>query len=257
MSNIVKKLSTAEWAELKDLIRQVNDRKTAMFEMAELLTTIKDKQLYREHGTFAEFCEKTFKFRQAYLYRLVQGLEAKKSLPPALSSMVENPRVAAAVAAVPEAKREEVVQAAVEATDGHVTAAAVTKAAAQIQEAEVIVTDANGRTVPEGIVALWKEADRITEELLPLARKLKHEIKAGVEDKEKNLVWMDATNGDTSPIQATINLLTLTVAPHAVCYVCNGVRPQKCKLCKGRGFIGKHLWTTCPEETKKMLAKGK
>jgi hypothetical protein len=112
-----------------------------------------------------------------------------------------------------------------------------------------------------GAVALHAEVfggahDAEAEELLPLARKLKHEIKAGVEDKEKNLVWMDANNGDTSPIQATINLLTLTVKPHAVCYVCNGVRPQRCKLCKGRGFIGKHLWTTCPDETKKMLAKG-
>jgi hypothetical protein len=242
-----------QYARKRELIAIVKEGQKTFFAVGMALMEIRDSKLYVEEGTFEQFCEKHFGFGRAYAYRLIEGVKATETLPKRLSTKVDTLPAATAVAAVPAEHRAEVVTAA--AATGSVTAKTVEKAAADIQEADVIVTDANGRTVPAGIVALWKEADRITEELLPLARKLKHEIKVGVEDKEKNLVWMDATNGDTSPIQATINLLTLTVAPHAVCYVCNGVRPQKCKLCRGRGFIGKHLWTTAPVEVKDMIKK--
>ena len=125
------------------------------------------------------------------------------------------------------------------------------------EQSEVSLADCNGRKVPSDIVPLWNEALEISERLLQQLRKVKQEMSHGIEARETSLVWRDCTNGDTSGLEATINTLNLTVKPHAVCYVCNGVRPQKCKLCRGRGFIGKHLWTTCPEETKKMLAKGK
>ena len=101
----------------------------------------------------------------------------------------------------------------------------------------------------------WIRAEKEAKELLALAHKLKSAMKAGVDGKEENVVWVDLHNTDVSSIQQVINSLQLTLRPFAVCYACNGTRPEKCRLCRGRGFVGKHLWTTCPDETKQMIAK--
>lgn len=119
----MNKLSTPEWAELRALINVVKEGQETLFTIAEALQTIKAKKLYREKGTFAEFCEATFGFKQAYAYRLMQGLAVKKSLPAKVSTMVENPRQASALSDVPEADREKVLKQV--AAKGKVTAKAI------------------------------------------------------------------------------------------------------------------------------------
>ena len=49
-----------------------------------------------------------------------------------------------------------------------------------------------------------------------------------------------------------------TAKPFAVCPTCQGQIPDKCMLCKGRGFISEHRWNTCvTREDKEFRSKAR
>ena len=251
-------LTMAERDTLAECEKIVERGQQTFVEVGLALAKIRDRKLYRVgHATFEEYCEKRWNWKRAYAHRMVQAAEAVQGLPPRQSSMVDNPRQAAALAAVPKEKRAEVVEEAAKA--GPVTAKSIEAAAERIQEAEVVHrdhTDAE-REVPADVVPLWLKAEEACRDLQPLVAKLKAAFKAGIETREETLVFAECNNTDLTPVQQVANTLALHVKPHAVCPTCNGTASRKkCKLCRGRGYVGKHLWTACvDEETKALLAK--
>ena len=249
-------LTMGEKDTLVECEKIIQNGQQTFVEVGFAITKIRDKKLYRiGHATFEDYCQNRWGWTRQHAGRLIEASEVVKSLPAKCNQLVTNESTARAVADVPKEQRAAVVEQAAKDTGGRVTAKAIEKAAEVIHDAEIIPTDENGTTIPLKIRALWKESQHTVNELLPLSRSLKSAFKIGVETKETNLIWIECNNTDGSPVQNIINTLTLHIAPHAVCYVCNGANPSKCKLCKGRGFIGKHLWTTCPEETKKLIGK--
>jgi hypothetical protein len=128
---------------------------------------------------------------------------------------------------------------------------------AKIHEAELVLTDATelARTVPTEIAADWQRAEATAKDILHKLRDALHTIDDGL--KCEDSIFADTTNGELSPLKAVIGHVNLHVKPHAVCAICHGLKSRKsCKLCKGRGYIGRHLWQTCVDsDTKALLAK--
>jgi hypothetical protein len=185
----------------------------------------------------------------------MEAAKVVKELPPKMSSMLDTARAAEAVAKVPQEQREQVLAEA--AKDGPVTAASVQQAAAKIHEGELVLTDETelARTVPAEIAADWQRAEATAKDILHKLRDVLHTIDEGL--KAEDAIYADTTNGELSPLKSVIGHVNLHVKPHAVCAICHGLKSRKsCKLCKGRGYIGRHLWQTCVDsDTKALLAK--
>jgi hypothetical protein len=249
------KLEMTQYARKRELIAIVKEGQKTFMAVGLALLEIRDSKLYVEEGTFEQFCEKHFGFGRAYAYRLIEGVKATEALPKRLSTKVDTLPAATAVAKVPQEHREQVLAEA--AKDGPVTAASVQQAAAKIHEAELVLTDETelARTVPAEIAADWQRAESTAKDILHKLRDVLHTIDEGL--KAEDAIYADTTNGELSPLKAVIGHVNLHVKPHAVCSICHGLKSRKsCKLCKGRGYIGRHLWQTCVDsDTKALLAK--
>jgi hypothetical protein len=253
MSN---KLSVGEWAQLRERETIIKDGEQVFIRVGTALAEIRDLKLYREKfGTFQEYVEQRLGWTRQRAYQVMEAAKVVKELPPKMSSMLDTARAAEAVAKVPQDQREQVLAEAAKA--GPVTAASVQQAAAKVYEGELVLTDATelARTVPTEIAADWKRADATAKDILHKLRDVLHAIDEGL--KAEDSIYADTTNGELSPLKAVIGHVNLHVKPHAVCSICHGLKSRKsCKLCKGRGYIGRHLWQTCVDsDTKALLAK--
>lgn len=68
-------------------------------------------------------------------------------------------------------------------------------------------------------------------------------------------MWSEVNlNGVLSDLNGAYNRFAAAVPAH-VCPYCKGVKPEKCKCCKGRGVISEYMWKTAiPEEIKKKAS---
>jgi hypothetical protein len=103
-------------------------------EVGNALAEIRDRRLYRiEHQTFEDYCREKWGMNRAYANHLVRASDAVKSLPPEMATIVATESQARELAKVEPEHREQVVAAAVEATGGKITAAAIKEAAKVIE----------------------------------------------------------------------------------------------------------------------------
>jgi len=124
----------------------------------------------------------------------------------------------------------------------------------QVVDNQVEVLDETGYPVPKQLVQIWNrkgefripgnilnEADQYLEQI---EKDGKDPLWAGVHIQEIRMI-----------INNAMDQLKLT-APYAVCTLCAGhpnVQPGGiCRSCRGRGFIGRYVWNTVPEELKKV-----
>jgi len=253
MSN---KLSVTEWAQLRERETIIKDGEQVFIRVGTALAEIRDLKLYREKfGTFQEYVEKRLGWTRQRAYQVMEAAKVVKELPPKMSTVVDNEATAREVAKVAPEHRAEVVSEA--AKSGPVTAASVQQAAAKVHDAELVLTDETelARTVPAEIAADWQRAESTAKDILHKLRDVLHAIDEGL--KAEDVIFADTTNGELSPLKSVIGHVNLHVKPHAVCSICHGLKSRKsCKLCKGRGYIGRHLWLTCVDsDTKALLAK--
>ncbi len=116
------------------------------------------------------------------------------------------------------------------------------------------VLDETGYPIPQQLVPIWNrkgefrtpgnilnEADQYLEQI---EKNGDDPLWAGVHIQEIRMI-----------INNAMDQLKLT-APYAVCTLCAGhpnVQPGGiCRGCRGRGFIGRYVWNTVPEELKKV-----
>lgn len=176
--------------------------------------------------------------------------EEAAQITPAVRRVLDTIPTAAQVEAVKEASKS-----------GKVTAATVKSAAEKIIEADTTsvqldcVEPEYQREVPAVIVEPWGRAEAVAEDILHKLRGVKATMKEGIENREQDTIWADSTNTDFAGLSEVIGHVNLHVKPHAVCPICHAAKSMAgCKLCKSRGYIGRHLWQTCvPEETKALL----
>ena len=99
--------------------------------------------------------------------------------------------------------------------------------------------DATGHPIPDCLLELW-ERRREVEELMKSLSVVKCAIERAGEAA-------DPVFGELNASAALANLKTVygelsACRPHAVCPWCHGVLSDQCRVCKGRGMIGKFLW---------------
>lgn len=222
------------------------------------LQKIRDQKLYREqYATFEDYCRERWGWSRQRAYQIISAAEVVKSLPAEMSTMVDTERAARAVASIPKGKRVEVVRAA--AQTGRVTAKTVEKAGAQMGKPCADLRDRTEarRVVPREIRPLWERAESVAARLIETLQSVKNEIARGVARRDEDAIWAECSNADVSSLEQVIFVLKQSVRPFAVCPTCHGTKTRsQCQLCRGRGFIGKHLWESCvPVETKKLLIK--
>jgi len=250
MSALVQKLSNDEWAELKDIEREIEIEQRAFVRCGLLLSRVRDKKLYREkYRTFAEYCEKRWGWGKSYAYKMIGGSEAVKTLPAKMSTIVDNPHAAAAVADVPEADRADVVRAA--AAKGPVTAKSI-EAAAKEQGQDAPPRDRYGHEIPAPIIAEWNRAKEFNANLTQLSR-----IRCAVEKaiESEDALFSEITNTTTGHLANAYSTLC-RVIPHTVCPRCQGRQPEKrCGkkgFCHGRGFISEFQFGVLDKKTKEL-----
>lgn len=253
-------LSVGERDTFVECERIIEKGQQTFVEVGQALGTIRERKLYRmQHATFEDYCQKRWGWSRMRSAQLIEAARVVESLPANVNNCLQNEGQVRAVAKVPEPKRVEVVESAKRNGNGKITAKGIEQAAAKVIEAEThdVQLDEIGREVPAEILSLWRDAAQEAANLLRLAREIKGAMKDGVDNRETNLIWIDCTNTDVSSIQQVINTVNLHVKPYAVCPTCHGLAARKsCKLCRKRGFVGRHLWNTVPEETKKIVSKG-
>jgi hypothetical protein len=124
---------------------------------------------------------------------------------------------------------------------------------AQIQEAEVIVTDANGRTVPAGIVDAWQKATTEGNRLTKMLHEVKLAVQRGVNDDDPT--FTRCHNSDVADFDRVYYKIKNDVTPHVVCTTCQGVHAKKCKHCYGTGWLTMFQWKNLAEDIRKLAEK--
>ena len=145
MSTPAPRLSPAEHRALWNCENVIEKAQQTFLDVATALAIIRDGRLYREtHSTFEDYCREKWGWGRAYCYQIIGGADAVKSLPPEMSTMVDNQRQARELAKVDPENRVEVLQAVSEA--GPVTAKAIRQAAQTISAPESTTTPTEERT---------------------------------------------------------------------------------------------------------------
>jgi hypothetical protein len=109
------------------------------------------------------------------------------------------------------------------------------------------VRDANGVPLPEAALPYWNRKTEVTEIINQI-----HAAKRKVEGipKDDPLYANVGLSGVVSDLKSAVNRLTAAI-PAYVCPYCKGVKPDKCKPCKGKGVVSKYFWDTAvPKEMK-------
>jgi hypothetical protein len=274
MNSIEKKLTNRK-ARGQECIVTIREWRNSTENTMAALMELHDGELWKDLGydSFKDAIEVGCGITKQWGYELLktarlrfqltdgEGVKSLDSGLPHLQALTKeetaqiSPSVRKVLDGVPFASQVEAVRAA--AAAGPVTAASVQQAAAKVHEAEIVLTDATelARTVPTDIAADWQRAEATAKDILHKLRDVLHAIDEGL--KAEDVIFADTTNGELSPLKSVIGHVNLHVKPHAVCAICHGLKSRKsCKLCKGRGYIGRHLWQTCVDsDTKALLAK--
>jgi hypothetical protein len=244
-----EQLTSIESLRLLALEKTIREGKQKFVEVGVALEEIRDRKLYRnKFKTFEEYCQNQWGFSRQYAHQFIKGAVAVKALPPNLSTQIDKPKTAAALAKVDDEKRVEVVKAA--AKTGAVTAKSITSADKALSAVPEKVVDELGWPVPVDLHALWNRREEI-KSLIREFDRIKNTVDKATKDGDE--LYLELHNSVVSDFQKVRASLVRAV-PYAVC-TCNGRKEIKCSLCRGRGFLSRFLWGVVPKEIKDMRAK--
>lgn len=121
-------LSDFDSAQLDQLEERIGAGLSSFIEVGEALSAIRERKLYRQtHGTFEDYCVSRWKMKRAHAYRLMDAAAALSPIGDKSSITTESQ--ARELARVEPAQRQAVVEKAIQATGGKITAAALKEAA--------------------------------------------------------------------------------------------------------------------------------
>lgn len=211
--------------------------------VGEALKEINENRLYKlEYDTFENFCLAKFGISKTSVYRLMGAVTMSQEVGVHL-----NGEQSAALKAAPEEVRQEIV-AEVSGT-GDLTSQKIREAVARRQEIPTINLDRTGYPIPSELYFDWERARETGRELTNAANDLRNAIKKG---RTLDIVYKEVPQSAEADAGNLFTALKC-IAPYAVCTSCSGRHPERCQLCRGKGFISKHLWETAvPEEIKAL-----
>lgn len=192
------------------------------------------------YGSWRECCEREFGFSRQHGYRLIEAARLLETLPP---DTVAKESHARALSKVPAEKRGDVLRRA--QGEGPVTAKKIEAAARP-----VIEIDKTGEPIPEDILADWRSAEEIGQQILSSLRSVKLAAERGI--KSEHHAWREIPPTFPAEVEALCDAAK-QILPYAVCS-CSAAR-KTCRLCRGRGFLSEFRYAMLPSEIRAMRAK--
>lgn len=209
-----------------------------------------------KHGYFIELGFKTFgdylkSNGKSYLsnWQMMAALEVQKSLP---DIKIPNVATALEIKKIALPQRRQVVSNVLEESGGKLSAPAVKKAVASLQERKkqpVLPKDETGIEIPPEIQEFWNRNEEV-DHLLQMAKKIRLTLEKADVDKDKLFFGIDR-QGTISRLKMCEEEITAAKS-YAVCPSCNGIFWQDCQDCKKRGTLSKFWWERQPEEIKSL-----
>ena len=255
MRNHTNVMSIAESKRLAELEKTIARGQKTFLEVGLALAEIRDLRLYkREYSSFQEYCREKWGWTASRARQLVASAQVAKSV---TIVTLSNEAAARELGKVPAKQRAGVVEAIVAGGEA-VTAAAIRRhippppmqpSGAQGTASPTMpppppsqVLDGTGWPIPTQLIPLWHRADEVQEMLTTLSR-VKGALRTAQDNKDKLFAEVNYSSALSHLDQVWTDVQT--AKPFAVCPTCQGQVPDKCTLCKGRGFISQHRWNTC------------
>jgi hypothetical protein len=244
-------ITKLEIGRLADLELVIGRGQKTFIEVGNALEEIRDERLYREsYQDFDEYCMAKWGWGYKRAHQLITSASVSKSLQnnKEISTMVDisNERQARELAKVEPERRAAVLEA-ISSSGGTITAKAIKNAAAASVDA--VRMDSCKHEIPSKMLPTWDRADSEASEGMAMVSKLRTALAHAQESED--VIYREMN------FSATITALNNAysdfrrVKPYSVCYVCHGLRSEKCEACKGRGFYSKFFHEMCvPEEFK-------
>jgi hypothetical protein len=260
MKNHRMVMSIRESQRLAELEKMIAKGKKTFVEVGLALAEIRDLRLFRpEYSSFRDYCQEKWGWNKSYAYYMIDSAEVVKALPEKVSTIVDSEAAARELAKVEPEQRAVVVEEIV-AEGKPVTAKEIKRRlppppmvpsngqAARGKGKKVPppppsqVLDGTDWPIPTQLIPLWQRADEVQEMLTTLSR-VKGSLRTAQENKDKLFAEVNYSSALSHLDQAWTDIQT--AKPFAVCPTCQGQLPDRCTLCKGRGFISQHRWNTC------------
>lgn len=257
------KLTNTERHALHKCELTIEKGKNAFVEVGQALLQIRDDRLYREVGSFEDYCQMKWGFNRARGRQLIEhaltvtetreALKSDSEMDTMVSTMPE--RQTRELAKVPLADRPKVIEKASE--NGAVTAAKIAQAAKQVkkEEAPAEILDKTGFVIPANSPAMthWNRASEVQELLTGLTR-IKAQVVKAQEAKDKMYSELNFSHL-VSDLTSAFGLMK-SAMPFAVCPTCQGRALNPCRTCQSRGTVSEFFWKhAIPQETKDARAK--
>lgn len=235
----------------------ISNTKNAFVLCGQSMMVMQSERLYRAYyKTFKEYCEKEHGFTRRRAYQIIEAAQVQQALPKNVNHGTQNERQLRELSKIPQENREAVLKRAEES--GQVTAASIAKAAKDLNVEPEKFLDQTGLPIPDSIQEVWRRAHNTGTELLRAISAVRSTIRQGFEldaNGDRDVIYAEVTNSIIPDLNGAYGLIKCMI-PYAVCTSCQGHRPNKCTLCKGRGFISEFGYKNwLPEETRAMRDK--
>jgi hypothetical protein len=211
---------------------------------------IAQKKLWRaKFSSYLEWCASK---KKSYLgmWQILKAVEVQKSLP---DIAIPNVATALEIKKIALPQRRQVVSAALEQSDGKLSAPAIKKAVASLPKrgsGVKLPKDGTGIDIPPEIQEFWNRNDEI-DFLLQGVKRARLAVEKAMETGDKLFNGTDK-QGIVSRLKGAEEELVCAKS-YVVCPECNGVMDvENCPKCKKRGTMSKFWWDREPEETKKL-----
>jgi len=122
----------------------------------------------------------------------------------------------------------------------------VIEAEFEAKDAEIL-TDANGKTLPEKLRPAFSE-DVYYKDFVHSLRTTKRQIKERIKDNPEAYLALRMQKLEAA-INDAARILTLS-APYVICSYCGAKRSHKCRACEGAGYLTKLQYHAVPDELK-------
>lgn len=203
-------------------------------EAAKALAAIRDKNLYRPHKTLKEFCQRECGWSERRLFQIISFAEVKSSLPVKSEPLVQSERQARELKKVPVEKRVEVLDKA--KRNGQITAKSIKRVAAEIVD---LVEDSMGYPITAKALPYWNRRHEVSELLRHISAAksaLQHIV-----DGDPLYRRVVSIRSKRDRLEEFYNEFKGAL-PAYVCYSCDGLNVDKCRLCGGTGVVSEFEW---------------
>lgn len=225
-----------EWSERQRHVSTLKNFAGASVAAAKALSVIRDKKLFRPYKTLKEFCQRECGWTEQRLYQVIKFAKVRAALPGKTKQLLSHESQARELARVPEEQRSEVLEEV--AATGPVTAEAI-KTVAASKQSDNGVYDNMGYPMATKSMAYWNRRPEVQELLRHIsgARTILGKIKDG----DPLYRRVNAIRSKREKLDDYYNEFKGAL-PEYVCYSCDGLTPQQCRLCGGTGVVSEFEW---------------